>query len=49
MRIIVLLNPKRPDGYPKIKYTAIRNCVKFKVNIHDPNFDKPFESLTKIY
>lgn len=49
MTTVVLLNPKRIDGYPKIKYTSDKNIVAYKVDRNDPNFDKPIASLTKNY
>lgn len=39
----------RADGYPKIKdYSRMPKQVD-KVDIKDPNFDKPLNQLTKIY
>lgn len=37
----------REDGYPKIK--EIKPTHKFKTERKDPNYDLPYNNLTKIY
>jgi hypothetical protein len=39
------LNPPREDGYPKVK--EIRSGVQVKVDVKNPDYDKPISKLKK--
>ncbi len=40
------INPPRQDGFPKIKDLSIGKQVE-KIDINDPNFDKPVSAMEK--
>ena len=42
-----LLNPPRPDGFPKVKEIGFRGFVKG--NAKDPNYNLPLSNLYKSY
>ena len=44
---VELIQPVDTEGYPKLIVIIPSEIVK--VNIKDPNFDKPYSELTKTY
>jgi len=40
------INPPRQDGFPKIKDLSIGKKID-KIDINDPNFDKPVSAMEK--
>ena len=44
------LNQPREDGFPKVnEITRFKDKSPYKIDIKDPNFDKPLSELTKEY
>lgn len=43
------INQPRKDGFPKVNELSRSKVKPYKIDIKDPNFDKPIDELIKIY